>query len=1005
MAYSISGGISIQGLGSGTDFASIIEKLKEVESIPMYRLKVWRAEWMTRVDAFKEILNGMQEAKSALQAFSSMDKMLQRTVDSSMSTVATATADSNIDEGIYTIDVQQLASASVFSNKKVFDSKQEAVTTDGAKTFAYTYKGVRRELTVANNTTLENLVDQINKDADNPGVRASLIKTGSGYVFQMQGKDTGKGASLSIESNLDGFDSTPLFSGRDVVLNNSSEDQNYTYEYGGKTYSLSITAGMTAEQFVKEFNKQKSGVTASLELKGSNYVLQMRDSDTKNVVNLPARTDCEALGGGGFAADFDPGRTLINTTGEVQTFSYAYKGKTYSVNVGVNFTMNDLVDKINSSSSKPKGLTASFDASSGRIAFTTTDAVLTSEDAQFRFYGLNLGENLADEDIPSLSVPAGTTLSGFVSLFNKSAYSTEHGYSASLEDDGSGGQNLVIKDADGQPINLYNANDPGIDGSTRGIAIETTIAGLIPADGGSASFNFGPQSIELSTASVLPGLGGRPELDGRNVVVNSTGAGATFSFTDPRGTTRTLDVADGATMQDFVDAFNAKFRDDPDTKIGIEARVVAMGSGYEIQYFTQGAEGEERISLASIDSGDMKALRDNGDNWYSKQAEDAMFTMNGWPQALTSESNTLTEVIEGLNITLKSTGETTLSVANDKETLKENIRSVVDTINGLRSMIKELTKVDTSKEVKSPEVDESSGLLTLQSQFTWQYGSTLTGNYGVQLLASRLKSLTADSADGFKGRSSQNDILGDLFTNWAQIGIGTVTDESDPENGLLRIDEDALDAAIEKDIRNVAELFSANSEASTNTSDFSVASVGTRAKAGTYDVTYEVKEYTDPETGVTSTRVTNVYINGVKAEEDSAYPGRFTVGDYDNDAAGLAIQFTEADLVPGNHSGTVRIKQGKVGEMIDLLAAECQPVVEGSKQTAGTIPLLIDNYSNSKTGIVAGIDKKIEREVSRLAQWESRQKALYSRLDTLLSQMNSTMEANEAALSQLNSKK
>ena len=300
MAGTLSGGISIQGLGSGIDFASMIDKLKEIESIPKARMEVWRAEWMTRVDAFKEIQTCMTEAKAALQGFSSMDKMLTRTVNSSKDTVATAKADSNIDEGVYTIDVRQLATASVFSNKKTFDSKQAKLTTDGEKTFAYTYKGVRRELTIANNTTLENFVNQINKDANNPGVRASLIKSGSGYVFQLQGKDTGSSATLNIESDLDGFDSTPLFSGRDVVINNSGGDQNYTYEYGGKKHSLTITDGMTAAEFIDAFNEQNSGVTAGLELKGSNYVIQMKDTKSKSVVNLPASTDCEALGGVGF---------------------------------------------------------------------------------------------------------------------------------------------------------------------------------------------------------------------------------------------------------------------------------------------------------------------------------------------------------------------------------------------------------------------------------------------------------------------------------------------------------------------------------------------------------------------------------------------------------------------------------------------------------------------------------------------------------------------------------
>ena len=206
-----------------------------------------------------------------------------------------------------------------------------------------------------------------------------------------------------------------------------------------------------------------------------------------------------------------------------------------------------------------------------------------------------------------------------------------------------------------------------------------------------------------------------------------------------------------------------------------------------------------------------------------------------------------------------------------------------------------------------------------------------------------------------------------------------------------------------EDIRNVAELFSADLEGTTNSSDFNVASVGTRAKAGVYDVKYDVVEYTDPDTGEIKTKLGDVYINGVKASTDSAFPGRYTVGDLDNDAAGLAIQFTEADLKAGSHSGQVRVKQGKVGEMIDFLTAELQPVVDQHTENAGTIPRLIYEYSDPKYGIIAGIDKKIERETTRLALWEQRQRAQFNRLDTLLTKMNQTMESNAAALGQLSS--
>ena len=117
---SISGGITFQGLGSGTDFASMIESLKQVESMQKTRMEIWKAEWQLRIDAFQEITTAMTEAKTALAEFNTMNKMRKRNVASSDEKVATATADSTIDQGLYSIDVKQLATSAIYSNKTIF---------------------------------------------------------------------------------------------------------------------------------------------------------------------------------------------------------------------------------------------------------------------------------------------------------------------------------------------------------------------------------------------------------------------------------------------------------------------------------------------------------------------------------------------------------------------------------------------------------------------------------------------------------------------------------------------------------------------------------------------------------------------------------------------------------------------------------------------------------------------------------------------------------------------
>ena len=684
----MSGGITIQGLGSGTDFGAMIEKLKKYESIPKLRMEIWRSEWTARVNAFNTIMETMAEAKAALASFSNINNMMARAVSSSKAEVATATGGADAEEGIYSINVQQMATTAMFSSKKVFSSPSEEVNTSGSyEIFSYTYKGVTRQITVANNSSIEQLVSKINGDSSNPGVRASLVRNGTGYVFQLQGKDTGSAASLSIDSSLPGLSGTPVF-----------------------------------------------------------------------------------------GSEFD----TLNTSGVTKYFEIAFGGSPFTVQV-----------------------------------------------------------------------------------------------------------------------------DPG----------------------------------------------------------------------------------------DTWDAFMTKFNSEPGaTTNNVGVRTKSIGSGLQLEFFN--TNDSSVVTPTFVDSDGIDGLNPSTDSYFVNQSQDAIFSLNGWSMEYTSTTNTLTEVIPGLNITLKSTGETTLTVANDKEKLKENIYEVVDTINTLLSTIKALTKFDADKQSGAPESDDSTGLLKMTSQFNWQKGSILTGNYGVMLLRTRLSDITASRGIGFSPKTSLTDPLNDMYLSLAQIGIATQTRESETDFGLLVIDEDKLNAALDKDFRGVADLFSANKQASTDSSDFWVASIASKPKAGIYDVKYDVINSPPGD-------ITNVTIGGYAAVEDSAFPGRWTVADYNSPIAGLAIQFDGADKPDGSYSNKIQIKDGKITELCDMLSQELEPVIEGQKGKAGAIPLLINNYQE----IIKNIDAKISREVTRLAQWERREKAKYARLDTLLARYNNQMEQNSAALAQVSNNK
>ena len=194
MSNTISGGISFSGLGSGIDTDSIIASLKSAQEIQSNRYKLSQAEYEYRISALEEVVTQMKDALSVLQKYNTANKMYNLSIESSDSAIASATVKKtgNTPQGSYTLDVQKTATASLYCYKQIFDSKDAVINNTGQdETFTYTYKGVTRNINVANGTNLEQLVSRINNDAKNPGVRATLIKNGDGYMFQIQGTGTG----------------------------------------------------------------------------------------------------------------------------------------------------------------------------------------------------------------------------------------------------------------------------------------------------------------------------------------------------------------------------------------------------------------------------------------------------------------------------------------------------------------------------------------------------------------------------------------------------------------------------------------------------------------------------------------------------------------------------------------------------------------------------------------------------------------------------------------------
>jgi flagellar hook-associated protein 2 len=453
--------------------------------------------------------------------------------------------------------------------------------------------------------------------------------------------------------------------------------------------------------------------------------------------------------------------------------------------------------------------------------------------------------------------------------------------------------------------------------------------------------------------------------DSYTSAVNNTETQKTFNF-DVNGEPYSVKLNAGGSLADLCASINEK--------------TAESGVTAQIAMYTNGVTGEQTygLHLGTMDNSDLVTVGGgtlegystmiDTTNWHTQQGQNAEIRFNGWPNTgwLEKESNTVSDVVEGISLNLRSTGKVTVTVELDTEMIEKNVQTFVDAVNDFRTIILNLTKVDDSKTVLDPEYAET--------QSEMQMGNALTGNYGVQLLSSNLKQAVSSQAKGFAYlQEIENKTYGDLFSSLAQIGIITDTEESSSTFGLLVINTESKDSsgnnviqstatmtlkeALEKDAEAVAKLFSAKDEGKSNSSDFGLNSlVATITKPGTYHVNYTTDD---------SGNITSASINGKEAtiDMDNHQIGLFSHGGAD-DAAGIILDIY--NLTPNSTmEGTVSIRQGKVNEILGMLSG-----TDGILGSNGTLAILENNYRE----IVANIESKNQKEDEQLTNWTLKRK-------------------------------
>ena len=256
------GTLSSLGIGSGVLSYDVIDKLKKADENVM-------------VKPLEEKLDLLKKKESALSQFVTIGATIKTdildladgTLFAKVSTdvngsSVNVTANDGVKPQTFDINVTQLAQNDVYQSKG-FANTNSIINSSGTNQNITIGTGSAvTTISIPPNATLEDLKESINNA--NAGVTASIIDTGIGdnpYKLVLKADNTGE--DNYIQFNYSGIEDLGLnainyasatYSSDTDLVNNSGNDQTFSIEVNGTTYSMSVADGATVSDFIDALN-------------------------------------------------------------------------------------------------------------------------------------------------------------------------------------------------------------------------------------------------------------------------------------------------------------------------------------------------------------------------------------------------------------------------------------------------------------------------------------------------------------------------------------------------------------------------------------------------------------------------------------------------------------------------------------------------------------------------------------------------------------------------------
>ena len=1028
MASTISGSNAISNLsGSDTDFDTVLANLKKVESTQLNRLTAWKSDWKLRYDAFDKVIEQVSTASNVLATLANKNSFVTKNVTSSNSNIISAVASASADDVQHTINVSQVASNAIWANTgHVFSSKTDIINTSGtSQTFSYRYAGKEYSMAVPANTTLDSFVSMVNNSSDNPGIKVSIVQASSGYVFQVAGKSTGAANDLVIHSSglvgMSASGASSTWSTNNVLDMGSTLTNPTKYAYDlimedGNTFSVKINGDKTNQDLATAINAQVGRSIASIDGSGNLQLADVkamyrRDTSTQTSFSTPVTK---------FSMGSTP--TTTNLTGALTVDLNINDGVTTgtrTLTIAAGTTMKDAALQIAQASG----------ASSAEMTYNNATGGWELNLSNVNGATLSFADSASDSGKMTSTVVADQTKLG-TKVVGDSGSQSFTASTAITFDSAKLSQKLGGTSADGTKNFTYTIVDNN--GGTQSLTIKQdatyqdlltqlqSFGGTLSGDGKTVTF-ANTEKFYLSAGGTGGGMDGITiKTDATATITNMAAASTletppplTYTYTANNSSTpQTFTIPGGSKMADVIAELKSK---------GLSGSLVSADGAttIDLQTGTLPTTGSYFLKLDNIDSLSGPGITGqvtSSSNWNIRGAANAKFTVDNWPLTMESDTNSVSNVIEGVVFTIQDKGSASITVNTDITSVEKSIQTFLDSVNSVLMTINDYTKFDPNKDVTTNDPKNKTSSNYSTSQLTTEKGGLLQGNYGVQLFKSRFTSLLNSAPPGFASRTSASDVLsGDVLANLANMGIKVETDQSSSNYGLLviapssgiaelqQMDKSNYEKMINSNLSDVVDFFCSSGTGTTTSSDFRYGShIAGITKGGSYDVNYSVDA---------GGNITNVTVGGVAATRDTSQPGYY-YSVASGDARGLSLQID--NLTPGDHSGQIRIKEGLIQTVSTFLKGELTYTdvnVSGTgtaEQTSAAIALKSKNgalmvLKNNYQSIMENIDKKITQEQERLDTWEARQKKYFANLETLLKKYNTQKDQLTSQLKQLSS--